>query len=763
MPPLDELQLLAGQIDSARDLASLRPLFDRIEEIARNHPADFEVQVAAEDLRQNIIAKGVKLRRSHERMIGYAAPVPPQAPASPPAPRTPQPVAAFQNLLRADWLADHNLRRAVWIGVAVGVVGWLVLFITLVQIARHRNMPEKASVVASSAKTVPVEFVTSPPGATIQINNETKCKSNCRVDLPPGNYQVTAMLDGFDPAATGVTVVPGPSITVNLTLPSQTQTVRVFTDLPAGKVYLDGEAAGELQDGQLVLDRVRNGKHRITVAGENANASFSFELAPGRPPAIEGAIAANNLMAVLVSSFGGDARIQSNASTPLKVALNGMPQGETSQTPLELKGVPAGDQQLTIGEGADARRMVVQFGPTPALTAFLKSDVNTGTLVVSTGENDVTVFLNGNEYRRKTRRGELRIPALGPVAVRVAKEGFQSEPEQRVEVKRGEEVRVAFKLRPMPQFASLQIHNAVPGTQVFLDDHGLGRVGEDGSLSAANLQPGEHVIEVRREGYVPRRMPRRLVAGQTLILTGAELAMPPAAGTIQLVLNPPDAQVMYRRTEETEMHSAQANPLRLEPGNYVFTARAPGHTDRTERVPVVAGETRTVQIALAKKETPPPAPKPAAATTTDWTRDGWTSEDGQFVRRGGNRVTVRSGRLDGTITFTAELRKAGWLFRGGRLRWFIQDGGGYSQFELDKKHFYTEGRKLPHPETDERIFTVQIDISPERILQRMLVGGKWVTLASLPGREIENGRFGFVIPAADEIGISNFRFIPRQD
>jgi hypothetical protein len=761
MLPLDELQLLAGQIEAARDLTALKPLFERVEEIARDNDGDFDVQVAAEDLRQTIVAKGVKLRRSREKAAVHTAP-PPLPPVSP----RPAPVrfaSAFHDILRSDWFTDHNLRRAVWIGVAVGVVGWLVLFITMVQIAGHRNIPDRSVTAASSGKSVAVDIATSPPGATIQINNETKCKSNCRISLPPGNYQVTAMLDGFDPAATGVTVIPGPPISVNLSLPSQTQTVRIFTDLPSGKVTLDGAPAPDLQDGQLILERVRNGKHRITVSGERANASFAFEVAPGHPPAIDGPIAAENLMAVLVSSLGGEARVQSNTPAPLKVSLNGVPKGETSQTPLELKDVPAGDQQLILGEGQDQRRMVVQFGPIPALTAFLKSDINTGTLVVSTGENDVTVFINGQEYRRKTRRGELRIPAVGPVAVRVAKSGFQNEPEQRVEVKKGEEVRVAFKLRPMPQVASLQIHNAVPGTQVFLDDHSIGRVGQDGSLSAANLDPGDHTIEVRREGYVPRRMPRRLIAGQTLTLTGAELAMPQATGTIQLVLNPPDAQVHYRRTEESEMHAAHGNPLKLDPGNYIFTAKAPGHVDRTERVPVVAGETRSVQIALSKETPVAPEPKPAAVITTDFERDGWAAEDGQFVRRGGNRVTLRNGSLDGTITFTAELRKGGWLLRGGRLRWFIQDGHGYSQFELDKKHFYFAGDKMQHPETADRIFTVQIDISPEHIVQRMLVNGHWVTLGSMPGREIANGRFGFVIPSADEIGISNFRFVPRQN
>ena len=47
--------------------------------------------------------------------------------------------------------------------------------------------------------------------------------------------------------------------------------------------------------------------------------------------------------------------------------------------------------------------MKESFGPAPMLTAFLKSDLNIGTLIVSTGEDDVKVFLNDKEYRAQDR------------------------------------------------------------------------------------------------------------------------------------------------------------------------------------------------------------------------------------------------------------------------------------------------------------------------------------------------------------------------
>lgn len=756
MPPLEELKHLEKRVKGASELSALQPIYYRLAEIARQNGSDFEVQLIVEDLKQHIIQKGLQLKHWHTEANG-------------PTPITVVPVAATteiqpkqngSNGAHLSPVSRPDIRRAIFVGAGLGVVAWIILFVVLVQLARNRNMPHELKPVAAAAPgTVPVDITTTPPGAAIQVNNEPKCTSNCRINLPPGNYQVTAMLNGFDPAATGVTVVPGSTINVNLALVSQAQAVRIFTDLDSGRVTLDGEPAGDLQDGQLVLDRVKNGKHRVGVVGKNGEANFSFELVPGKAPVLDPHIGVTNLLAVVVSSYGTEAHVESS-SGPVKVALNGQAQGETGPDGLELKNVSAGDQQLSIGEGPAERKMVVSFGAMPALTAFLKSDVNTGTLVVATNEDDVTLYLNGKEYRRKIKRGQIRIPAIGEVSVRVQKTGFQNEPDQRVEVAKGEEARVEFNLKPLPQVASLQLHGAAPGTQVAVDDRAAGRVGADGMLSIANVPPGDHLVELRRDGFVPKRLQRHFTAGQTMTLTPADIAMVQAQGAVRLAITPADAQVIYRRSDETQTHIAHENPLKLDAGNYIFTFKAPNHLDVTEHVQVMAGETHNVEIALASDR---PAPPAKAVSAADW--ESWQKQGGEYVRKGGNRVTVRSGPLAGTITFTAQLRKGGGIFRGGRLRWFLQNGDAYTQFELDKKHFYTSGpgdhAKLPHDEVDEKAYTIQIDILPERVIQKLKVGDRWVTLGEQTGNNFGSGRFGFVIPGGDEVGISNFHYTPR--
>jgi hypothetical protein len=294
-------------------------------------------------------------------------------------------------------------------------------------------------------------------------------------------------------------------------------------------------------------------------------------------------------------------------------------------------------------------------------------------------------------------------------------------------------------------------------------------VGPDGSLSASNLTPGDFEIEARRDGFLPRKVTRSLKAGETLVLNGVDIAQAVASGTLQVSVNPPDATVTYRRADESQSRPLGEPTLRLDPGSYIFTARAPNFVERSERTTVVAGETRNVDITLArevKPTPPPPAPKPVRAA--DWS--GWSQQGGSFVRKGGNRVVVQSGQLPGTITFTAQLRKAGTLFRGGRLRWFVDDDAGYSQFELDKKKFSARGpggsRSRDYgrdrdEDEDAKTFTVQVEISSDRIIHRVRDAGNWVTVDSHPTRGTGDGRFGFVIPGGDEIAISNFRFTPR--
>ena len=656
-------------------------------------------------------------------------------------------------------------------GALLGAVIAMALIAFLVNQARKRN----AAFKEAAAAAIQVDVVTTPANASVRVNGEAKCNAPCQVALAPGTYQVTAFLDGYDPATSPLTVTAGQPSSVSLALTPQAQSVRVLTDLDAGKIAVDDQPPVDLQEGQLVMENVTPGTHTVKVTGRGSEASFTFEVAEARAPAITGQVNAKNLIAVLVSSLGSQAHLVTN-SGPMKLAVNGQAQADAGPAGVDVQGFQPGVDEIVVGDGNDARNMKESFGPAPMLTAFLKSDLNIGTLIVSTGEDDVKVFLNEKEYRRKTVKGQVRIQTIGNVNVRVAKDGFQNEPPQSAEVKKGAEVRLEFKLKALPQVTSLQLRGATPGAEVLLDQSSIGTVGADGNFTYSTVAPGDHTIDLRRDQFAPKRIQRSFRTGQPVVISGADVVLAsagPTNGIIRVARTPADAAVTYRRSDEQQTHELKGDQLEVAPGTYMVFTKAPGFSDRMDRVQVGAGETRTLQVALAKVPVVAAVAKPGDITGFA-EPDAWKKEGDVWVHKGGGFVPYKLGPR-GVYTFTVELLKGGNAFRSGRIRWCVEyvDAKNYLLYELDKKTFWAEviekGKKLEraksqHNVDSQKAFSIQIEVTPEHVVHKIKDNsGQWVVLDTFaePGRNFTNGPFGFLIQGNDEIGISDFSFVPK--
>jgi PEGA domain len=796
--PLDELQALDEQIGQATELAGLKPIFFRLDELAKAHPGDFEVQLSVTELKQKVVTRGTALKQMGQTMQGAPGSaigtttgtliVSPQPPtptetlrsltepvvAPPPAisstfqappaafsgdvPAPPPPPAA-----RPAGGPGTSWKRALLLGVIAGAVVSILVLVVLVNQARKRNL----------IANVAVQVTTTPPGAAIQVNGEAKCTSNCSLALPPGDYQVTAALDGYQPAGSALKVTARQPGSLNLSLQAQAQMVRILTDLPQAQVSLDNQPPADLQDGQFVINNVQPGQHMVKLASKTGDASFTIDVSEAKPPAVTGPVTVRDLIAVLVSSMGGKARVVTNS--PAKLTLNGQAQGDASPAGVDLTGFRPGVNEIAVGDGKDLRTLAESFGPAPMLTAFLKSDVNSGTLIISTAEDNVRVFLNGKEYPRKTQKGQLRIPLLGSVNVRVAKEGFEITGAQTADVKKGSETRLEFKMQALPQVAILQIREATPGAEVLLDQKSLGAVGDDGSFTANSVPPGEHTIDLRKDQFLPRRIQRQFMVGKTVALLGGEAALTAAIGTVRLTRTPADASVVYRRADETQGHELKVNQVDLPAGNYIFTARAAGFVDRTERVQIGAGETHPLELALAKVPAAAPPPPPKNFGMGDFEDpNAWSKQGDVWSHKGGGVIPYKLP-ANGTFTFTVRLLRGGSLFRGGRIRWALQyvDGKNYDLFELDRKALaskvieggktYDRG-KFEHDLNDKAMsYTVEIDVSPGQLVHRIQNGDNWLVLDTWkePGRKFNEGKFAFLVQGGDEIGLSDFKFVPR--
>jgi hypothetical protein len=232
--------------------------------------------------------------------------------------------------------------------------------------------------------------------------------------------------------------------------------------------------------------------------------------------------------------------------------------------------------------------------------------------------------------------------------------------------------------------------------------------------------------------------------------------------------------VTVARAGGSVLPASTGGALELDEGSYTVFARAPGFMEHSEHVQVAAGQTVSVSFALAQEKRKPTA---TALGMEGWDATAWTAEGQAFVRRGGGSVLYKSSGSPGVYSFTVTLAAGGGVFRGKSLEWVMDyhDDRNYVLFHLDKNDFRriqlingkrTELVKKPHglSMVDSLSATVQVEVAPGSIVNRVRNGDQWVVLDSwsAPERNFIQGRFGIVINGKDEVHLSNFSFTPKE-
>lgn len=529
--------------------------------------------------------------------------------------------------------------------------------------------------------------------------------------------------------------------------------VRVSSDTGTGQVSLDDQPAADLQDAQWMAEKLPAGDHTLKFEGPQGSASFAFSGSAGGLSTVKAPITANGVLAIVVSSQGGRIHVYSSDSAA-KVSLDGQAPLDVTQEGVELPSVAAGVHQLTVSQGNDQYKLDIDAGPIPVLTAFLESGQNVGSLLVVTGQDKTRVFVNGKTFERLTDGGQLRIPNLEPkdYTIRVSKNGFQDLPDQKVRIRKGEQGRLIFNLQPIPRLAGLTIQGGTPGTTVLVDQVPVGTVQPDGTLNVATIEPGDHVVELRSERFKPKQLKRHFAVGTPVSLTAADVGMEAAPGELKITFTPADAQVTIVRAGESPTKVVSGNTLSLSAGSYALNARTSDNVIRTTGVEIVAGQSKTLDLALA----------PNGMSKWD-DPASWKQEKGSFVRKGGDFVLYGVSPTAGTFVFSAQLTK------GRRLQWVVNytDPGNYTLFQMDDNYFYRtvfrngqkgEEARIPQKGEKKAFRTVQIRVQPGEITHQIKQGEGWIVLDrwTQPGANLALGKFGFYLPGSDQVALSTF-------
>jgi eukaryotic-like serine/threonine-protein kinase len=529
--------------------------------------------------------------------------------------------------------------------------------------------------------------------------------------------------------------------------------IRLAADTEVGTLWYDDKPAGQLESAQWTLDKIAPGDHKLKFAGPNGQVSFSFAAIPDSLPVVQQLKAANRVHVIVVSNLGDRAKLYCSFC-PAQLTTEGLPPTEIGPDGTEIAGLSSGSHRMSLTQGKDQHTVNIEVGSQPTLNAFIATDQEVGTLLVVVGVDKAQVYVNGQLSKHLTKEGQLRITGLETrdYVIRVAKNGFQNAPEQRVTVQKGEETRLTFNLQPVVQMASLSIEGAIPGTEVFIDQASAGIVQPDGRYSFATLSPGDHQIELRKDGYKPSRLQKHFDGGSNVAISGGDAALQPIVGELKITFLPADANVTLALPGESPIKVTSGNVLSLPPGTYILSARIAQNVTRSSTVQVVGGESRILDLHLSP------------GGMGDWEVPGaWRNEGTSYVKRGGNFILYKTVPVAGTFAFNASLRK------GKKLQWVLNylDDQNYELFQMDESFFYrsqvragqqTEAVKFPFKSEKKQFHTFQIRVSPSSVVHEILVNGKWTVVDSWSqsGINLAAGKFGFYIPSNDEVSLADF-------
>ncbi len=144
-----------------------------------------------------------------------------------------------------------------------------------------------------------------------------------------------------------------------------------------------------------------------------------------------------------------------------------------------------------------------------------------GSLRLTVGEANVTVFINNQQYGDTGKTGDLLIPELpvGAYDIRLEKPGFQTVSTPGVPVFANNESPLRLKLQPLITSGEYKITDALPETKVSLDGVYVGETDASGSISIKAL-PGVHELELAKDGFISEHPRTDVALGGISIVKG---------------------------------------------------------------------------------------------------------------------------------------------------------------------------------------------------------------------------------------------------
>jgi hypothetical protein len=348
----------------------------------------------------------------------------------------------------------------------------------------------------------------SASGAQLFVDGTVAGTVPVRADVAPGRHLVEVRKAGFKDYREPVELAEGETRTLVIDLQAEAKkgSILVTADVAGADVFVDGQRRdaapaliGDLTEGahtvEVRKDPLPPWKQVVTVVG-NQQTKVEARLAP--PEAQKGSLR------VVSSTVGAE------------VFVDGEPRGTVNQ---EIKDLRPGQHIIEVRKEGFASQ-IVEVQVVPGEQRLARVDLVPGqaqpknaSLRVVTPVPDAEVFIDGASVGKAPIERNDLTPGKHYVVVR--RQGY-AEWKREVNLDPAQATVLTAELSAS---GSLKVLSNVAGADVYIDGVAVGKT----PLQLDTISAGEHLVEVKKTGYVPARQPFRVDGGEAKILS-AELA-----------------------------------------------------------------------------------------------------------------------------------------------------------------------------------------------------------------------------------------------
>ena len=268
-----------------------------------------------------------------------------------------------------------------------------------------------------------------------------------------------------------------------------------------------------------------------------------------------------------------------------KVYINGAYRG---RTPLSL-GLNPGTYDLELrlsGYQTYRARVQVRAGQTSRVSPRLVRVVSTGTLSIDSSPQGAEVYIAGS-FRGRT---PLNITLNeGSYDVELRLPGYQTY-RARVQVRAGQTSRLAPRLQPAVTTGIVEIYSNPSGAETYVDEIFRGF-----TPTSVELEAGEHVVEVKKDGYGVYRTRVNVQPGSSMRVN-ANLTS--AKATLDLYVNT-EAEVFLDGYPLGATHNGRLS-VKVDPGDRELVLIATGYHAYVKTIHLAPGSYSRISVQLSR-------------------------------------------------------------------------------------------------------------------------------------------------------------------